>query len=237
MVVRMSYENIDLSLPPDFANQVRLFPLPNLVVFPGIVQGLHIFEPRYRALLEDSVEADGLITMATLRPEARSAQRERPGIFPVVCIGRVVTRATLEDGRSNLLLMGLKRARITRELELGTPYRMAAVELLEDARDIPQHEVSQLRNRLSSLFDRYADARNLEREPIQHLLSNELPLGLLADLIAFAISESMEFQIRILATPQLGRRAKMVIQMLKQHLGRGAMPPQASGFPPRFSVN
>ena len=59
--------NVDLTLPHNFENKVRLFPLPNLVLFPGVMQGLHVFEPRYRQLMDDALAADHLITMAVLK--------------------------------------------------------------------------------------------------------------------------------------------------------------------------
>ena len=57
--------NVDLNLPKDFDNEVRLFPLPELVLFPGVMQGLHIFEPRYLTMLDDVLKTDHrLIGMA-----------------------------------------------------------------------------------------------------------------------------------------------------------------------------
>ena len=119
-------------LPEDFTGTVRLFPLPNLVLFPNVVQPLHIFEPRYREMLEDSLAADQLIAIALLQPGWEADYDERPSIFPVTCIGRVVSHSRLEDGRYNLLLLGLRRASVIRELPATTSYRMAEVAVLED---------------------------------------------------------------------------------------------------------
>src|SRR5215210_7720227 len=91
-------------LPDDFAGIVRMFPLPNLVLFPHVVQALHIFEPRYRAMLEDALAGDHLICMSLLQPDWESKYDGRPSVYPVMCIGRVVAHARLEDGRYNILL-------------------------------------------------------------------------------------------------------------------------------------
>ena len=64
------------SLPEDFGNVVRLFPLPNVVLFPGIVQALQLFEPRYKALVADALETDQLITMALIDSQEQTQQKE-----------------------------------------------------------------------------------------------------------------------------------------------------------------
>ena len=111
--------NVDLNLPKDFDNEVRLFPLPELVLFPGVMQGLHIFEPRYREMMEDAIQSDSLITMASLKPEAaHKFSLDEPPIFETVCIGKIVTHSQTNDGRYNLLLVGAKRARIIRQIQI-----------------------------------------------------------------------------------------------------------------------
>ena len=96
----------------DFSGRARLFPLPNLVLFPSVVQPLHIFEPRYRQLMEDALKDDRLIAMALLQPGWEDDYYKNPPIYPVVCLGRVHKEERLPDGRWNLLLHGLARARV-----------------------------------------------------------------------------------------------------------------------------
>ncbi len=69
-----SFDNLSFSFE-DFAGKVRVFPLPNLVLFPHVMQPLHIFEPRYRELLEDALAGDRLITMALLDPRLAEGLR------------------------------------------------------------------------------------------------------------------------------------------------------------------
>src|SRR5580700_9155649 len=94
-----------------FSCTARLFPLPNLVLFPHVIQPLHVFEPRYRQLMEDALQADRLMAIALLQPGWEEDYHQRPPIHPVVCIGRIFKEERLEDGRFNLLLQGLCRAR------------------------------------------------------------------------------------------------------------------------------
>ncbi len=102
----MSIAEANLDLPANFAGIVKVFPLPNLVLFPGVIQPLHIFEPRYRALMRDALDSDQLIGMATLKPGWESSDARRPAIYPTLCVGKIVTHAELPDGRFNLLLCG-----------------------------------------------------------------------------------------------------------------------------------
>src|SRR6266545_6172021 len=106
----------DLSPLADFAGTARLFPLPNLVFFPHVMQPLHIFEPRYRQMTADALAGDRLIAMALLRPGWEPDYEKVPPIYPVVCLGRIVADQRLEDGRYRLLLRGLSRAGIVEEV-------------------------------------------------------------------------------------------------------------------------
>src|SRR5262245_29673524 len=100
----MSSEAIPLQ---NFRGTVRLFPLPNVVLFPHVVQPLHIFEPRYRQLMADALEDDRLMTMALLRPGWETEYDKRQPIHSMVCIGRIFREERLADGKFNLLLQGL----------------------------------------------------------------------------------------------------------------------------------
>src|SRR5436305_11828488 len=104
-----------------FGGTARLFPLPNLVLFPSVIQPLHIFEPRYRALMADALEDDRLMALALLKAGWEEDYHKAPPIYPVVCLGRIFQEERLADGRYNLLLHGLCRARILEELPTGKP--------------------------------------------------------------------------------------------------------------------
>jgi Lon protease-like protein len=125
-------------LPPT----IPIFPLPNVVLFPNVFLPLHVFEPRYRAMLADVLEGDRLIGMVLLRPGHEADYQGRPPIFPVGCAG-VVTRAeALADGRYNIILRGLERFRIAEE-ESGKPYRVAQVTGLPET--VPEEDRAELR--------------------------------------------------------------------------------------------
>ena len=77
-------------LPDDFDGRVRLFPLPELVVFPHAMQPLHIFEPRYCEMLHEALQSDGLIAMATLTGGISTMVDEAPPIATTVCLGKII---------------------------------------------------------------------------------------------------------------------------------------------------
>ena len=98
--------------------RVPIFPLAGALLFPRTQLPLHIFEPRYRAMVRDALASDGLIAMIQPRD-----QNEPPGLFEVGCLGRIASSDELDDGRFNIVLEGLGRFRIAREAEVETPYR------------------------------------------------------------------------------------------------------------------
>jgi hypothetical protein len=98
--------------------RVPIFPLAGALLFPRTQLPLHIFEPRYRAMVRDALASDGLIAMIQPRD-----QNDPPGLFEIGCIGRIASSDELDDGRFNIVLEGLGRFRIAREAEVETPYR------------------------------------------------------------------------------------------------------------------
>lgn len=116
---------------------IPVFPLPNVVLFPRVQLPLHVFEPRYRAMVRDTLQADPpLVGMALLRSDKRETGHERgqvypgnPPIFPVGCAGKLVKSVPLADGRFNILLEGLCAYRVQEEFD-DRSYRRARVEWL-----------------------------------------------------------------------------------------------------------
>jgi ATP-dependent Lon protease len=233
----MSIAEANLDLPASFAGIVKLFPLPNLVLFPGVIQPLHIFEPRYRALMRDALESDQLIAMATLRPGSESQPGNAP-MFPTVCIGKIVTHAKLKDGRFNLLLCGARRAKIIREIPASTPYRMADVKLVDaDPFDCHDDRANALRDPVLDLYRQLVDAdTSLDREAFETLVRGQMPLGLLMDLVAFSCGAGVVQQHGILETVDLLARGNRLLRILQARL-QESRDPAGSRFPPQFSYN
>ena len=107
--------------------RIPLFPLPGVVLLPGTILPLHIFEPRYRAMVADALVGNRMIGMAMLKPGWEEVE-ESPAVHEVGGAGEIVESERLDDGRYNVLLEGRFRYRILKEEPEGTPYRTASVE-------------------------------------------------------------------------------------------------------------
>lgn len=98
--------------------RLSIFPLAGAILLPRAQLPLHIFEPRYQALVQDSMARDRRIAMIQPRSDG-----DRPDLFDVGCIGKVAEVEAMDDGRFNLILDGLTRFRLVRELDATTPFR------------------------------------------------------------------------------------------------------------------
>jgi len=105
--------------------RVPIFPLAGALLFPGSQLPLHIFEPRYRAMVRDALASDRLIAMVQPREAGSRGAMEGgpPSVFEIGCIGRISACDELDDGRFNIVLEGISRFRIAREASVTTPYR------------------------------------------------------------------------------------------------------------------
>jgi ATP-dependent Lon protease len=230
----------DLSIPPqDFSGQVRVFPLPNLVLFPHVMQPLHIFEPRYRHLLEDALATDRLIAMALLAPGWESDYDGRPPLCPTACLGRVTTYHRLDDGTYNLLLLGLQRVRLVREIEPRKIYREAEVTLCQDCYPVlPEPTCHLLQRKLREAFVRVLPFLPEAQEQMDQVLATDIPLGVLTDVVSFMLEIEVGHKEALLAEVNVHRRAEMLLEHLEA-LAKGQGGKTAAGdvFPPRFSAN
>ena len=105
---------------------LAIFPLPNLVLFPGIVVPLKIFEPRYLEMMGDVLTGDGLIGIVTLKPGWETEYEHEPDVYDVGCKGLIVKCDQAEDDSLHVLIRGVGKFRIENEIE-GKSYRRAEV--------------------------------------------------------------------------------------------------------------
>lgn len=212
----------------NFDGLTRLFPLPSLVFFPHALQALHMFEPRYRELMTDTVADDMLMTPVLLRPGWEEDYDFSPTVERVACLGRVVHHQELPDGRWNLMLRGVSRVRIVEEVPSGKLYRAARVELLSD---IVLEDTARLRSCRESLAEavKFHASSDEARAQITKLFEETADLGTLCDILSFALPLPLEFKQELLNEPVVFARAELLIDRLK--------PRPRRDFPPRFSSN
>jgi len=162
---------------------IPLFPLPGVALFPDLPLPLHIFEPRYRALLKDALAGSRFIGIIQIRPGVSSEQGAPSPIFSIGCAGRVEGVAELEGGRSNIVLRGVSRFHIDEELPEGLPYRVARVspliekvldeDALTDSLARVLHEIGQIDEGMSLL----ARTDEAPKALVVNMLAQLLPLG------------------------------------------------------------
>jgi len=166
------------------SRELPIFPLP-LVLFPGATQPLHIFEPRYRALLSDCLDSDRRFGIAYAAPEKSTDPPPAPAPAPgdVGCVAHILTTQALPDGRSDILTTGEQRFVLLEWLPTDRPYRMARVEeFSDDSGDASETEG--LGQDVRRDFLRVMDA--LEQEP------PELPVD--PEALSFRVAASHELE-------------------------------------------
>ena len=223
----------------EFSGTARLFPLPNLVLFPHVMQPLHVFEPRYRAMLAEALSGDRLITMGVLAPGWERDYEGRPPVRPVACLGRVIVSQRLAAGAYNVLLVALRRVRLVRELPPAKSFREAVAEICED-RYPPQQfgKTASLVRKLRGAFLRILADLPQAHEQLDQLLGSDLSLGTLTDIVSYMLDIGLDAKEALLAETNVHRRAKLLLE----HLSRASsdLQPAAAGaqpFPPPFSCN
>jgi hypothetical protein len=194
---------------------LKVFPLPSAVLFPHSAIPLHIFEPRYRALVRDALEGDQVMALAQLEPGWESQYGERPPMQPLLCAGLILWHEELPDGRYNILLQGVCRARLLSELPVGKLYREAQVQLLPDAHyQGPEEE--QLRQAVFELVGRVPAS----------FAENLLPVvaraqgGTLADVVAAAIIQEPERRQEVLGELDVRARLAAVLDEVGDFIAR-----------------
>ncbi|MEO1498274.1 MAG: LON peptidase substrate-binding domain-containing protein [Planctomycetota bacterium] len=224
-----------------FSGVARLFPLPAVSLFPRLVQPLHIFEERYRLMMEDALDDDGLIAMAVLKPGWEIDYPSRPPLESVACLGKIVAHHRLDDGRFNLMLAGVRRIRIDSEIEPPESFRRASVTLLKDREPIDATEgVDELRLQVTEAFRRALPAEPPEQ--LQEVFDGAAPISLLTDLAAFTLPLAEPIKRRLLAEIDAAARAKILLECLHEsqegpsdEADGGAS--RGFGYPPSFSDN
>lgn len=222
--------------PEQFSGVARLFPLPNLVLFPHVMQPLHVFEPRYRDLTREALDGDGLMALALLSPGWEKDYEGRPPIYPTACLAKIAKHSRLDDGRYNLLLVGVRRVRVERELAPVRTFRQAEARIVDDEFPVDAAPARPaLHRRLIERFRKLLPQVPEAKEQLEQLLREEVPLGILTDIMAYTLDLDVAVKMQLLAECNVDRRAQMLVDLLSQATNDRSRFP--GGWPPKFSVN
>lgn len=230
-----------LFLPNQF--EAPIFPLPDAVLFPGMVMPLHIFEPRYRKMLADALAGEKLIAMARLKAGWQSEYLGRPPIYEILGVGRVGASQELADGTSNIALIGIARCQIREELSRDLPYRLAEVTLLKD-RPLKgpevQKQAKESRDALCSIAaELIRKTMNAEaREVMQRSLEERQEAGQAADFLASVFVQDPDLRQGLLENLDPLDRCRRVLAMVSQMAhGREPEAPPVTGKLDDYSLN
>jgi hypothetical protein len=190
------------------ARLLPVFPLAGALLFPRGHLPLHIFEPRYRAMVRDALATDQLIGMVQPRDDA-----EPPALYDVGCIGRIASAEALEDGRFNIVLEGLSRFRIVREAAVDTLYRQVEADRSGFA-DGGEAEPLGLAHRaeLEQEARRYADALGyaVEWEKVARL-DDEMLVNVIAQIAPFDTGSKQA----LIEAPDVAARCELLVQFMQ----------------------
>ena len=186
---------------------IPIFPLEDIVLFPNASRLLHLFEPRYRAMLVDALDGDGIIGMVVLRPGYEANYEGRPPIYAIGCAGVISGVQELADGRYNIVLRGLMKFRVLRE-DQSQPYRLAEVEALpETLDDVGRMTLHRRRVQLEALLASVAP--ELELPPT-------LPAERLVDRLAMILDLTPSKRLELLEQDGPLARSEALIEHLER---------------------
>jgi hypothetical protein len=195
--------------------ELPIFPLPNVVLFPHVFLPLHIFEPRYKAMVGDALRSHRLIGMVLLQDGWQGNYLGQPRVFDVGCAGVITHADRLEDGRYNVVLKGVQRFRIESE-RLQNDYRLARVTPIQDGTG-DTVDLQTMRARLETLL-----APLLREQPAR------LPGVTSARDLVHALAQHLDLapveRQALLELGTIGERARSLVELVEMKLLESQQP-------------
>lgn len=185
--------------------RISIFPLVGALLYPGLQLSLHIFEPRYKALISDALVRDRRIGM--IQPHNPD---DGAPLYTIGCVGRIIDVEALEDGRYNIVLEGVSKFRIVRELEVDTPFRQVEAELLTESAD--QYLSAVERAILEKEAQAFADAQgfSVDWEAVERLDDVSLING-----VAQAAPFDVASRQALLEATHITERCELLVQLMQ----------------------
>jgi uncharacterized protein len=207
-----------ISLPA----RIPLFPLPDTVLFPGVPLALHIFEPRYRAMVKDALRGPRVIGMVLLRPVTEGQRGGVPPIFEVGCAGIISQYEELPDGGYNLTLLGQSAFQIEAEETSVLPYRLARVVYRDETGQASPEEIHQLRDKVARDINNLARASGSNEDVFDTRTNELIPDDEFVNVLCHMIGMSnLEKQALLEANGVAERYRKLIDMVAFWRLGIG----------------
>ncbi len=195
-----------------FPRKVPVFPLAEVVLFPGALLPLHVFEQRYQAMVNDVLLGDRLIAIALLKQCTEREYEERPPFHDTVCVGQVIHHEKLAKGRSNIALLGLSAGR-AEPADGEQPYRVARVDLLADRFDADSDYDDKLRRAFAHAVPGGGDVDMLREQLAEFLAAEDVPAALL-NTCALTAPLGAADKLELLETRSVARRLDRLLELL-----------------------
>lgn len=195
------------------AVEIPIFPLPNVVLFPGVILPLHIFEERYLNMVSDVLSHDQIIGMVLLRNGCQDHFGDNPPVYDIGCSGLVTHSECLPDGRYNIVLRGLEKFKIHSE-DQSHGYRIARVErIVEEEGTISRNRLPTERHHLEQLLDRQLTMAGKESK-VPRAMTDENLVNTLAQYLDF---DPVEKQA-LLQREGLVARCRSLIELMEMKI-------------------
>lgn len=202
---------MEITLPEEIA----VMTLPELTFFPQALLPLHIFEPRYRAMLADVLDTHRMFAVAALAPEEDPTLPERP--CPVATVGMIRACQKADDGTSNLLIQGLVRVRVEAILR-EEPYRVIKVRPLASEPGAEPAENESLRRQLGSLLTTKQKLSGQSTGQLGQFLHDIDDPEIFVDVAAFNLCEDKRLKQTLLETLNLNTRLRLFSAQLRKEI-------------------
>ncbi|GJM16719.1 MAG: ATP-dependent protease [Thermodesulfobacteriota bacterium] len=204
----------DVANLDNFSGIIPLFPLSSVVFFPNTLLPLHIFETRYREMVHKALSTEKIIGMALLKPGWESDYYRNPEVYDVIGMGRIVSSEELNDGKINIVLYGLKRAKII-EVVSEQPYRQARVSIMENEFDESNESLRTTIEELVNKWNLYLD----EKQKAHRInVNTKLPLENLTDALGSLIFPNVFDKQILLEETNVQKRSEIIINDLQSRL-------------------
>jgi Lon protease-like protein len=207
---------MDESIP--LPSQVPVMPLPGALFFPHALLPLHIFEPRYRQMLQHALREQRMFSVALLKPH-RTDWTSGADFYDVAGVGLIRACVGRSDGTSNLILQGLHRVRFT-DFAQEAPFPIARIETLKSERT-ESVETDALGAKVVELYTKLKSAGRQLPEKVDRYLS-DLSMEMLADLMAATFITDPQRRQELLEELSVQQRLRLVIQYLRDETGHAA---------------
>jgi len=218
-----------MAADPLSAEEVRalsIFPLPAATLFPGAFLPLHVFERRYRDLVRDALAETKTLAVARLKPGFESDYEGRPPVYDVCGAGRIVEHREHRDGRYDILLEGLERVRIVRELPQATLYRVVCAEVIEDTA-LDTGIGAALETKIRELWTALAPELPESLRDLAAVTRGVEGAGRFADRLGAVLAGDAELGQTLLSEPDPCERLRVIAERLQVQVDALEPPPKS----------